>query len=70
MSKGRHLPPHVRPLVARPDDWTAERARNGHWKLTHQPTGHTVYTGATPSDLRATLNLRASIRRVERGQKP
>lgn len=70
MSKGRHLPPRVRKLVTNPDDWTAELAKSGHVRLRHHPTGHVVFTGHTPSDPRATLNLRASIRRVERGQNP
>ena len=52
--------------AARARGWQVTPTRGGHWKLTH-PGGGLVVTGTTPSDFRALANLRATMRRVERG---
>lgn len=49
--------------------WTIRRGRGGHYKLSH-PSGKTVVVSRSPSDHRAWLNLRASIRRIEKGGEP
>jgi hypothetical protein len=55
----------VRAAVAR--GWAApERTGGGHFKMVH-PSGKCVWFGNSPSDYRATLNLRSDIRRIERG---
>jgi predicted RNA binding protein YcfA (HicA-like mRNA interferase family) len=46
--------------------WQVTRTRKSHWRLRH-PNGGLVVTGTTPSDFRALANLRAMLRRVERG---
>jgi predicted RNA binding protein YcfA (HicA-like mRNA interferase family) len=47
--------------------WRVELTRRGgHVRLTH-PDGTIVVTGSTPSDHRALANLKAQMRRAERG---
>ena len=46
--------------------WQISRTRKSHWLLRH-PSGAVVVTGSSPSDGRALANLRAMLRRVERG---
>jgi predicted RNA binding protein YcfA (HicA-like mRNA interferase family) len=47
--------------------WRVELTRRGgHVRLVH-PDGAVVVAAATPSDHRALANLRAQLRRVERG---
>ena len=46
--------------------WQVTRTRKSHWRLTLS-SGTVVVTGSSPSDFRALLNLRALLRRVERG---
>jgi predicted RNA binding protein YcfA (HicA-like mRNA interferase family) len=46
--------------------WLVMRTRGGHWRLRH-PNGGIVVTSSTPSDRRAVLNMRAQMRRAERG---
>lgn len=52
------------------DGWLVEKAKNGHYKLTH-PCGGLVFVSLSPSDHRALLNIRGDIRREMRkyGQK-
>jgi len=47
--------------------WQVELTRRGgHLRLVH-PAGGLVVAASTPSDRRALANLRAQLRRVERG---
>jgi predicted RNA binding protein YcfA (HicA-like mRNA interferase family) len=46
--------------------WSLQPTNGGHWKLTHR-SGTVVVTGSSPGDRRALANLRAMLRRVERG---
>jgi predicted RNA binding protein YcfA (HicA-like mRNA interferase family) len=53
--------------AARARGWQVAPTCGGHWKLTH-PGGGIVVTSSSPSDHRALANLRAQLRRVERGR--
>jgi predicted RNA binding protein YcfA (HicA-like mRNA interferase family) len=47
--------------------WRVELTRRGaHVRLVH-PSGAVVVAAGTPSDCRALANLRAQLRRIERG---
>jgi predicted RNA binding protein YcfA (HicA-like mRNA interferase family) len=46
--------------------WQVVRTRKSHWRLRH-PSGAVVVTSSSPSDCRALANLRAQLRRAERG---
>jgi predicted RNA binding protein YcfA (HicA-like mRNA interferase family) len=46
--------------------WSLQLTNGGHWRLRH-PSGAVVVTSSSPSDGRALANLRAQLRRVERG---
>jgi predicted RNA binding protein YcfA (HicA-like mRNA interferase family) len=47
--------------------WRVELTRRGaHVRLTH-PAGGIVFAASTPSDCRALANLRAQLRRAEKG---
>lgn len=46
--------------------WQVIRRRGGHLKLQHT-NGAIYFTGGTPSDRRAALNLDRALRRLERG---
>ena len=63
----RGLPDRHRELMLRlmREGWTVRRLRSGHLKLSH-PSGSFVVVSRTPSDHRAWLNLRSTVRRIER----
>ena len=48
--------------------WEPQIRHSGHIRLVHRATGAVYFTAASPSDVRAIRNLRASLRRLERGQ--
>lgn len=56
----------LRQLLAAHPHWRPSPTGSGHLKLT-SPTGAVVYAGSTPSNWRALKNLRAQLRRLERG---
>lgn len=51
---------------AKRQGWVVATTGSGHLRLT-SPTGHIIVAARTPSDKRATLNLRARLR--QRGVK-
>ena len=59
---------HIRALHRQFPGIQITRTRGGHLVATVGTSR--VYVAATPSDARALANIRASIRRAERGQRP
>lgn len=48
--------------AAQAEGWEVTKTRGGHWKF-KAPNGDVIFTGSTPSDKRAWLNVRAHLRR-------
>ena len=56
----------VRQLLTEFPEWLAEQTGRAHWRLT-SPTGAIVFCPGTPGLQRTIHNVRAKMRRAERG---